>query len=90
MVIDAAIVGYILFSVNVDFVGRLGNEGIRIVIDELIERGNAEYVDKQKAGVFVYWKSPESWASDIFEYVSFVGLVMLGSKQWAFWACFYL
>ncbi len=43
----------------ISFKGKLTNEGLNIIINKLITKGNAEWEDNNKTKLWLYWKKPE-------------------------------
>jgi len=53
---------------------RLSIKNIAFIMDVLVEKGNAEWLGKDKDRIIIYWRSPEEWANLIYDYVNSKGL----------------
>jgi len=53
---------------------RLTVNNIVLMIDHLVEKGNAEWIGKDKDRVIIYWRTPAEWANLIYQYVNDTGL----------------
>lgn len=49
--------------------GQLSVDGVRIVLDYLVSKGNAEWLDKTKSRCQIHWRRPEEWAKLIYNWV---------------------
>ena len=56
---------------------ELSNEGIQIVINKLIQSGNAEWEDSTKAWLRIIFKSPEVLAGEIYSWYAFYTILYL-------------
>lgn len=50
--------------------GRLNQEGILSIFDEIVSRGNGEWETKEKKRLTIHWRKPEEWASMIYRWVN--------------------
>ena len=60
---------------NFLFSGRLDDIGIRSVFDYLEQLKHIEWCDKQKTRCNIYWRRPEEWAIQIYEWANSIGLL---------------
>uniref|UniRef100_A0A6B2LM09 ESCRT-II complex subunit VPS25 n=1 Tax=Arcella intermedia TaxID=1963864 RepID=A0A6B2LM09_9EUKA len=49
---------------------KLSYESAHYILEELVKKGNAEWMDKEKTGVYVYWYKIDHWASLIYKYIT--------------------
>jgi len=48
---------------------KLNPEAIRAIFEDLVDRGNAEWQDKEKRRITIYWRRPEEWGNLIYQWV---------------------
>jgi len=60
---------------NSSIARRLPEEAISLVLDGLAEKGNLEWLDKNKRRALVYWKSPAQLGQEIYSWVSGSGQI---------------
>eukprot|EP01132_Coremiostelium_polycephalum_P008493 gene8493-10438_t len=53
---------------------RLSAESCKIIFEEIIDNGYAEWLDKDKNRVLIMWRKPEEWGSLIYKWVNDTGL----------------
>lgn len=57
-------------------IGRqLTSEGLSIVLEDLREHGNLEWVDKTKTQFYIHWKTSAEWAQILHSHASDNGLL---------------
>ncbi|EGC35872.1 hypothetical protein DICPUDRAFT_32729 [Dictyostelium purpureum] len=54
---------------------KLSRDSLKIIFDDIIENGYAEWIDKEKNRVLIMWRKPEEWASLIYKWVSDCGFL---------------
>lgn len=52
----------------------LSEDDIRLVLDEMVSSGKAQWTDKSKISCDILWRSVEEWASMIYNWVSQQGM----------------
>jgi len=60
---------------NVNLKRCLNLASLQIVLDSMAEKGNIEWLNKDKTLCFVYWKKPSQWAQLIYEWAQKNGFV---------------
>ncbi|KAF2073009.1 hypothetical protein CYY_005687 [Polysphondylium violaceum] len=53
---------------------RLSIESLKLIIQDIVDNGYAEWLDKDKSRVLILWRKPEEWASLLYKWVSDCGL----------------
>lgn len=54
---------------------KLNPEAIRAIFEDLVDRGNAEWQDKEKRRITIYWRRPEEWGNLIYQWLEILSLV---------------
>ncbi|XP_015792551.1 vacuolar protein-sorting-associated protein 25 [Tetranychus urticae] len=50
-------------------------DGLITIFENMKEKGVADWSDKNKSSVFIYWNTPEAWANLIYHWVYNVGYI---------------
>jgi len=60
--------------VNKEIDRKLSIDSIYIVLEDLKQKGNVEWLDKQRKRCYIYWRTPEEWGKKIYAYINNNGL----------------
>uniref|UniRef100_T1JMR6 Vacuolar protein-sorting-associated protein 25 n=1 Tax=Strigamia maritima TaxID=126957 RepID=T1JMR6_STRMM len=55
-------------------IGKLPVDVIQIILEDLRQKGDCEWIDKQKKRCYVYWRTPSEWGKQIYDWVSANGM----------------